>query len=33
MSAIRRLLQTLREAVVPRPAPVPVPVRARYRRG
>lgn len=33
MSAIRRLLQSLRETLVPRPAPVPVPVRARYRRG
>ena len=33
MSAIRRLLQTLREVLVPRPAPVPVPVRVRDRRG
>ena len=33
MSAIRRLLQNLRDTLVPRPAPVPIPVRARYRRG
>ena len=29
---IRRLLQTLREALLPRPVPAPVAVRARYRR-
>jgi hypothetical protein len=33
MSAVRRLLQTLREALTPRPAPVPIPVRARHPRG